>query len=82
MHTITEKKYKDERYIAYHVIEKIKAASIALVSDDPNHKDGLKYSISKKQYEAIIEVTCKEKCARHINTKLIKDFINNKLEKL
>ena len=37
MHIITEKKYKDERYIAYHVIEKIKAASIALVSDDPNH---------------------------------------------
>jgi hypothetical protein len=79
---ISEKRFKDERLIAYSAIDKIKTAATVIPSDDPKHKDGVKYMISKKEYHAIIETVFENKCARHMNKESIKSFINTKLTKL
>ena len=80
--TLTENKYKDERHIAYSVIDKIKSAAATLDSNDPTHRNGVKFLISKKKYENIIDDEFNKKCAKHMNRELIKTFINSKLKKL
>ena len=82
MHDLVEKRFTDERRIAYTAIEKIKAAAAVLESNDPNHKNGVKYFISKKQYHTIIETVFDERCAKHMNREFIKSFINTKLKQL
>jgi hypothetical protein len=82
MSMLVEKKFKDERLIAYSVIDKIKSEATALSSGNPKHKDGVKFLISKKRYDAIINTEVDSRCARHMNRESIKDFINNKLIKL
>lgn len=79
---ITEKRFKDERLIAYSAIDKIKEAAKMMPSDDPNHKNGVKYMILKKDYHDIIDTLLEQKCARHMNKESIKSFINTKLKKL
>jgi hypothetical protein len=82
MKILTEKKFKDERLIAYSVIDKIKSEAATLKSNDPKHKNGVKYLISKKRYDAIIETEFDYRCAKHMNRESIKSFINIKLTKL
>ena len=82
MHDLVEKRFTDERRIAYTAIEKIKTAAAVLESNDPNHKNGVKYLISKKQYHKIIETVFDERCAKHMNREFIKSFINTKLKQL
>lgn len=82
MHIIAEKKFTDERRIAYTAIEKIKTAAAVLESNDPTHKNGVKYLISKKQYHDIIQSVFNERCAKHMNREFIESFINIKLKKL
>ena len=60
MEVFTENKFKDERWIAYSVIEKIKKASAVLDSNDPSHKNGVKFFISKKEYNKIKKFTHEE----------------------
>jgi len=59
MSILVEKKFKDERRIAYSVIDKIKSEATALSSGNPKHKDGVKFLISKKRYDAIILISLK-----------------------
>jgi len=82
MEVFTETKFKDERKIAYTVIEKIKQAAAVLDSNDPTHKNGVKFFISKKQYEEILNTEFDKRCAKHMNRELIKSFINTKLKKV
>jgi hypothetical protein len=82
MEILTAKKFKEERCIAYGVIEKIKAAAFVLESDDPTHKNGFKFRINKEEYHRIINREFNNKCARHMNQELMKTFINLKLRKL
>jgi hypothetical protein len=82
MELLLDKRYKEERIIAYTTVEKIKDAAATLESKDPSHRNGIKFLISKKQYEAIIEDEFDRKCARHMNRELIKTIINLKLKKL
>ena len=82
MHLLAEKRFTDERRIAYTAIEKIKTAAAVLESNNPNHKNGVKYLISKKQYHTIIETVFDERCAKHMNREFIKSFINTKLKQL
>ena len=82
MSILVEKKFKDERRIAYSVIDKLKSEAATLESNDPNHKDGVKFLISKKRYDAIIETEFDYRCAKHMNRDSIREFINNKLKKL
>ena len=79
---ISEKRFKDERLIAYSAIDKIKTAAAVLESDDPKHKNGVKYLISKKDYHAIIETVFEQRCARHMNRESIRSFIDGQLKKL
>ena len=79
---ISEKRFKDERLIAYSAIDKIKTAASVILSDDPTHKNGVKYHISKKEYHKIIETVFEQKCARHMNQESIREFINKQLKKL
>jgi hypothetical protein len=79
---ISEKRFKDERLIAYSAIDKIKTAASVIPSDDPKHKDGVMYMISKKEYHAIIETVFEQRCARHMNRESIREFINKQLKKL
>ena len=82
MHIIAEKKFTDERRIAYTAIEKIKTAAAVIESNDPTHKNGVNYFISKKQYHDIIQSVFDERCAKHMNREFIESFINTKLKKL
>lgn len=82
MELLLDKRYKEERIIAYTTVEKIKDAAATLESNDPSHKNGIKFLISKKQYESIVEEEFDKKCARHMNRELIKTIINLKLKKL
>jgi hypothetical protein len=82
MHVLAEKRFTDERRIAYSAIEKIKTAAAVLESNDPKHKNGVKYLISKKEYHKIIKTVFDERCARHMNREFIESFINTKLKKL
>jgi len=82
MEILLDKKYKEERIIAYGTIERLKDAAATLESKNPNHRNGVKFLISKKQYEAIIESEFDRRCARHMNRELIKTIINLKLKKL
>ena len=82
MKIFTETKFKDERKIAYTVIEKIKQAAAVLESNDPTHKNGVKFFISKKEYDSIIEGEFNRRCPRHMNRDLIKTIIDLRLKKL
>ena len=67
MEVFTENKFKDERWIAYSVIEKIKKASAVLDSNDPTHKNGVKFFISKKEYNKILDVEFEKRLSRERN---------------
>lgn len=82
MEVLTEKRFKDERCIAYSVIETIKSKSIAIQSNDPKHKNGVMYKISKTKYEDILKDEFNRKCAKHMNRESIRVFIETKLKKL
>lgn len=82
MDLLIDKRYKEERIIAYNTVEKIKDAAATLESKDPSHRNGVKYLISKKQYYSIIESEFDRRCPRHMNRELIKTIINLKLKKL
>jgi hypothetical protein len=79
---LTAKRYKDERCIAYIVVEKIKDAAATLESNDPSHRNGVKYIISKKQYHHIVDTEFKKRCAKHMDRDLIKAVIDARLRKL
>ena len=79
---ISEKRFKDERLIAYSVIDKIKIAATVIPSDNPKHKNGIMYKISKTTYEDILNNEFNKKCARHMNSESIRVFIETKLKKL
>jgi hypothetical protein len=82
MDLLIDKRYKEERIIAYNTIEKIKDAAATLESNDPTHKNGVKFFISKKQYHDIIENEFNRRGSRHIKKELVERLINLKLKKL
>jgi hypothetical protein len=82
MDLLIDKRYKEERIIAYNTVEKIKDAAATLESNDPTHKNGVKFFISKKQYYEIIENEFNKRASRHIKKELVERLINLKLKKL
>ena len=82
MDLLIDKRYKEERIIAYGTVEKIKDAAATLESNDPKHRNGIKFLISKKQYYDIIENEFDRRCPRHMNREIVKTIINLKLKKL
>lgn len=82
MEILTSNKFKEERRIAYGVIEKIKSAAMTIESNDPTHMNGVKFRISKKEYHNIVDSEFDKKCNDIMNKELIKNFITLKLKKL
>lgn len=79
METLVSKKYTHERKVAKIIITKLKRAAATLESDDVNHKNGLKYIISKKVYDDTIEIEFNNKCIAHGSRMIVREFINRSL---
>ena len=79
MEVIVERRHRDVRRLAYSIIDKLKCAAAELESNDPYHKNGVKYFISKK-YDSIIEVELKKKKVSDVKRHVVIEFINNKLK--
>ena len=80
MEVIVERRHRDVRRLAYSIIDKLKCAAAELESNDPYHKNGVKYFISKKKYDSIIEVELKKKKVSDVKRHVVIEFINNKLK--
>ena len=74
MDLLIDKRYKEERIIAYNTVEKIKDAAATLESKDPSHRNGVKFLISKKQYHSIIEPMLIAK-SENESAKFVKSFV-------
>lgn len=80
MEAIVERRHRDVRRLAYSIIYKLKSAAAELESDNPRHKDGVKYFISKKKYNNIIEVELKKKKVPESTRQVIIEFISDRLK--
>tara|TARA_R110000868_G_scaffold80172_1_gene228061 strand:- start:128 stop:379 length:252 start_codon:yes stop_codon:yes gene_type:complete len=79
METLVSKKYTHERKVAKIIVTKLKRAAATLESDDPSHKNGLKYMISKKVYDNTIELEFNKRCIAHGSRMIVREFINRSL---
>lgn len=79
METLVSKKYTHERKVAKIIVTKLKRAAATLESDDPSHKNGLKYMISKKVYDSTIELEFNNRCIAHGSRMIVREFINRSL---
>lgn len=79
MSDILKNRFKDERWFTYGLIEKLKSSSVHISSSNPKHKNGVKYMISRKRYNEIIENDLNREDVKHLNKEMIRDFVNKKL---
>lgn len=79
MEDIKDKKYTNERYLAYGIIEKIKYKAATLPSKNPKHLNNSKYLISKKEFENVINSEFEKRNLSPNKREMIKNFINYKL---
>jgi hypothetical protein len=80
MEPVLSKRYTHERKVTDIIVTKIKRAAATLESDDPRHKNGVKYMISKKVYENTIQIEFDNRCISHSSRTIIREFINRKLK--
>ena len=73
-------KHTKERKIAESIANKLKNTAATLESNDPSHKNGVKYMISRKVYENIILVEFESRELPHKNRMIVREFINRKLK--
>jgi len=80
MNLLPSDKHTAERRIAESIANKLKTTAATLESNDPTHKNGVKYLISKKMYESIIHVEFETKGLSHKTRMIVREFINRKLK--
>jgi len=80
MNILSSDKHTKERKIAEAIAKKLKRAAATLESNDPTHKNGVKYMISKRVYENIIQVEFESRELPHKNRMIVREFINRKLK--
>jgi hypothetical protein len=80
MDILPSDKHTKERKIAETIARKLKNTAATLESNDPTHKNGVKYMISKKVYESIIQVEFDTRELSHKNRMIVREFINRKLK--
>jgi hypothetical protein len=73
-------KHTHERKVADFIIKKVKSQSVILKSENPSSKNGIMYSISKTEYENIINYELEAKRIPHITRMVVREFINRKLK--
>ncbi len=79
MELIASNKHTKERKIAEIIVNKLKSTAAAFESNDPTHKNGVKYTISKKVYDDTINVEFDNRNVSHVDRMVITQFINKKL---
>ena len=80
MNLLPSDKHTAERKIAESIANKLKKTAATLESNDPAHKNGVKYIISRKVYENIIQVEFESRELSHKNRMIVREFINRKLK--
>ena len=80
MSLLPSDKHTKERKIAESIANKLKNTAATLESNDPSHKNGVKYMISRKVYENIIQVEFENRELSHTNRMIVREFINRKLK--
>ena len=80
MSLLPSDKHTKERKIAEAIANKLKNTAATLESNDPAHKNGVKYMISRKVYENIILVEFESRELPHKNRMIVREFINLKLK--
>ena len=79
MELISSNKHTKERKVAEIVINKLKTTAATLESKNPDHRNGVKYIISKKTYESIIHTEFENRAISHKDRMVIRELINRKL---
>lgn len=82
MELLVSEKHTKERKIAAVIINKLKITAATLESNNPMHKNGIKYMISKKVYENVIHEEFEAKNIMYKDRMVIREFINRKLIKV
>lgn len=82
MELVLSEKYTKERKIAESIANKLKKTAATLESNDPTHKNGVKYMISKKVYDNIIQVELTDRGLSNDVSEIVIEFINRKLKPL
>lgn len=79
---LSSEKHTKERKIAESISNKLKRTAATLESNDPTHKNGVKYIISRKIYDNIIQVELINRELSDNDSMIVKEFINRKLKSL
>jgi hypothetical protein len=74
-------KHTHERKVADFIIKKVKSQAEIVKSENPRHKNGIKYAITMTEYENIINYELEAKRIPHITRMVVREFINRKLKK-
>ena len=80
MSLLVSNRYTHERKVADIIVTKLKRTAATLESDDPSHKNGVKYMISKRVYENTIQFEFDNRCIAQGSRTIIKELINRKLK--
>jgi hypothetical protein len=79
MELIASNKHTKERKIAEVIVSKLKSTAAAFESKDPTHRNGIKYTISKKVYDNTINMEFDNRRISHVDRMVITQFINRRL---
>jgi hypothetical protein len=80
MELIASNKHTKERKVAEIIVNKLKSTAASFESNDPTHKNGVKYTISKKVYDNMINVEFDNRNISHVDRMIITQFINRRLK--
>ena len=80
MNILSSDKHTAERRIAETIANKLKKTAATLESNDPTHKNGVKYMISKKVYDNIIQVELTNRGLSNDASAIVIEFINRKFK--
>ena len=82
MELIASNKHTKERKIAEIIVSKLKSTAAVFESKDPTHRNGVRYTISKKVYDNTITMEFDNRNISHVDRMVITQFINRRLKPL
>ena len=80
MELIASNKHTKERKVAEIIVNKLKSTAAAFESNDTTHRNGIKYTISKKVYDNTINMEFDNRNISHVDRMIITQFINRRLK--
>ena len=82
MELIASNKHTKERKIAEIIVSKLKSTAAAFESKDSTHRNGIRYTISKKVYDNTIDMEFDNRNISDVDRMVITEFINRRLKAL